>query len=148
MEGEVKCEALDVPAGPNFGPGSHESLVDAAKIINSAQRPVLSLGLLASRPENADAVRALLRKTGLPVVATFHAAGTASADLFKRFAGRIGQLDNTPGDEPRATIPLSTTRPYGIILDARESSISIPQVRMSIISTPLPSNFWETLQPV
>src|SRR6201987_580598 len=43
MEGEAKCEALDVPASPNFGPGSRESLADAAKIINAAQRPVLFL---------------------------------------------------------------------------------------------------------
>jgi acetolactate synthase-1/2/3 large subunit len=99
MEGEAKCEALDVRAKPRFGPASHESLVESAKIINSGRRPVLLLGLLSSRPENAEAIRAFLRKTGLPVVGTFQAAGTVSADLFKRFAGRIGQLDNTPGDE-------------------------------------------------
>src|SRR5246500_235278 len=56
MEGEAKCEALDVHASPKFGPASHESLLEAAKIINGAQRPVLLLGLLASRQENADAV--------------------------------------------------------------------------------------------
>jgi len=99
MEGEARCEVLDIPADPKFGAGSHESLGEAAKILNGAQRPVLLLGLLASRPENADAIRAFLRKTGLPVVGTFQAAGTVSADLFKNFAGRIGQLDNTPGDE-------------------------------------------------
>jgi acetolactate synthase I/II/III large subunit len=103
MEGEAKCEALDVPASPRYGPGSRESLMDASAIINSAQRPVALLGLLASRPENADAVRAFLRKSGLPVVGTFQAAGAVSADLFKNFAGRIGQLDNTPGDELLAT---------------------------------------------
>jgi acetolactate synthase-1/2/3 large subunit len=112
MEGEAKCEALDVRANPKFGPGSRESLVDAARIINGAQRPVLLLGLLASRPENADAVRAFLRKTGLPVVGTFQAAGTVSADLFKSFAGRIGQLDNTPGDELLATADVIITVGY------------------------------------
>jgi acetolactate synthase-1/2/3 large subunit len=112
MEGEAKCEALDVRASPKFGPGSRESLVDAAKIINGAQRPVLLLGLLASRPENADAVRAFLRKTELPVVGTFQAAGTVSADLFKSFAGRIGQLDNTPGDELLATADVIITVGY------------------------------------
>src|SRR5580698_3921967 len=103
MEGEARCEVLDVSTNPQFGPGSRESLVDAAKIINGAQRAALLLGLLARRPENADAVRAFLRKTGLPVVGTFQAAGTVSADLFMNFAGRIGQLDNTPGDELLAT---------------------------------------------
>jgi acetolactate synthase-1/2/3 large subunit len=112
MEGEAKCEALDVPASPKFGPGSRDSLVAAAKIINGAQRPVILLGLLASRPENADAVRALLRKTGLAVVGTFQAAGTVSADLFKSFAGRIGQLNNTPGDELLATADVIITVGY------------------------------------
>lgn len=112
MEGEAKCEVVDVPASPKFGPGSRESLVDASKIINGAQRPVLLLGLLSSRPENADAVRAFLRKTGLPVVGTFQAAGTVSADLFKSFAGRIGQLDNTPGDELLATADVIMTVGY------------------------------------
>jgi acetolactate synthase-1/2/3 large subunit len=109
MEGEAKCEALDVRANPKFGAGSRESLLEAAKIINGAQRPVLLLGLLASRPENAEAVRAFLRKTGLPVVGTFQAAGSVSADVFTRFAGRIGQLENTPGDELLATADVIIT---------------------------------------
>ena len=112
MEGEAKCEALDVNTSPKFGPANLESLVEAAKLVNSAQRPVLLLGLLASRPENADAVRRFLRKTGLPVVGTFQAAGTVSADLFKRFAGRIGQLDNTPGDELLAAADVIITVGY------------------------------------
>jgi acetolactate synthase-1/2/3 large subunit len=112
MEGEAKCEALDVNTSPKFGPANRESLVEAAKLVNSAQRPVLLLGLLASRPENADAVRRFLRKTGLPVVGTFQAAGTVSADLFKRFAGRIGQLDNTPGDELLAAADVIITVGY------------------------------------
>ena len=112
MEGEAKCEAVDVPANPRFGPGSRESLVDAAAIINGARRLVVLLGLLASRPENAGAVRAFLRKTGLPVVGTFQAAGSVSADLFKNFAGRIGQLDNTPGDELLAMADVIITVGY------------------------------------
>src|ERR1700685_3847570 len=55
MEGEAKCEALDVPASPGYGPGSRESLVEAAKIISGARRPVLLLGLLASKPDNGGA---------------------------------------------------------------------------------------------
>jgi acetolactate synthase-1/2/3 large subunit len=112
MEGEAKCEALDVPAPPRFGPGSRESLADAAKIINGAQRPMLVLGLLASRPEDADAVRRFLHKTGMPVVGTFQAAGTVSAELFHSFAGRIGQLGNTPGDELLAAADVIITVGY------------------------------------
>jgi acetolactate synthase-1/2/3 large subunit len=60
---------------------------------------VILLGLSASRPENAEAVRTLLRKTHTPVVGTFQAAGAVSSDLFDRFAGRVGQLGNSLGDE-------------------------------------------------
>ena len=112
MEGEATCEALDLSANPEFGPGNPGSLADAAKIINGAKRPMLLLGLLASRPKNADAVREFLRKTGLPVVGTFQAAGAVSSDLFKSFAGRIGQLDNTPGDELLATADVIITVGY------------------------------------
>jgi acetolactate synthase-1/2/3 large subunit len=112
MEGEAKCDVLGVSANPEFGPGSPESLAEAAKVINGAKRPMLLLGLLASRPSNADAVRAFLRRTGLPVVGTFQAAGTISFDLFKSFAGRIGQLDNTPADELLAAADVVVTVGY------------------------------------
>src|SRR5580692_2863584 len=99
MEGEANCEVLTGSARPAFGPGSQRSLEEAARIINGSRRVVLLLGLLASKPENADAVRAFMRKTGIPAVGTFQAAGTVSSDLFRSFAGRVGQLDNSPGDE-------------------------------------------------
>jgi acetolactate synthase-1/2/3 large subunit len=106
MEGEARCGVLDVAAVSNFGPGSRESLMEAANLINGAAVPVILLGLLASRPANADAVRAFIRKSGIPVVGTFQAAGTVSADLFRSFAGRVGQLDNAPGDELLAAADL------------------------------------------
>ena len=112
MEGEAKCDAFDVPASPAFGPGSRESLDQAAKIINGAERPVILLGLLASRPENAVAVRTFLRKSHIPVVGTFQAAGTVSSDLFHSFAGRVGQLDNSPGDELLAAADVIITIGY------------------------------------
>ncbi|MGA7159135.1 MAG: acetolactate synthase AlsS [Acidobacteriaceae bacterium] len=111
MEGEARCEALDVSA-PTPGPGSPESLAAATSIINRSDHCVVLLGLLSSRPENAEAIRAFLRKTGLPVVSTFQAAGTVSSDLFHRFAGRIGQLNNTPGDELLAAADTIVTIGY------------------------------------
>src|SRR6202453_4636328 len=99
MESDANCEVLTGSARPGFGPGSQRSLEEAARIINGSRRAVLLLGLLASKPENADAVRAFMRKTGIPAVGTFQAAGTVSTDLFRSFAGRVGQLDNSPGDE-------------------------------------------------
>jgi acetolactate synthase-1/2/3 large subunit len=99
MEGEANCEVLTGSRRPAFGPGNQQSLQEAARIISGSRRAVLLLGLLASKPENADAVRAFMRKTGIPAVGTFQAAGTVSSDLFRSFAGRVGQLDNSPGDE-------------------------------------------------
>jgi acetolactate synthase I/II/III large subunit len=112
MEGDAKCEVLEVPARPRFGPGNPDSLDLAAQIINAAQRPVILLGLSASRPENAEAARTLLRKTQTPVVGTFQAAGAVSSDLFDRFAGRVGQLDNSLGDEILASADVIITIGY------------------------------------
>jgi len=99
MEGPAACEAIGVSSNLSYGPADKASLEEAAKIIQTAQRPIVLLGMLASKPENADAIRTFLRKTNLPVVGTFQAAGTVSKDLFHSFAGRVGQLDNAPGDE-------------------------------------------------
>jgi acetolactate synthase-1/2/3 large subunit len=115
MEGEASCEALTGSPMPAFGPGSRDSIEEAARIVNAARRPVLLLGLLASKPGNADAVRALMRKTGIPAVGTFQAAGTVSTDLFHKFAGRIGQLDNSPGDELLAAADVIVTIGYDAV---------------------------------
>src|SRR4051794_16010820 len=112
MEADAKCDALDVPARTAYGPGSHESLYQAASIINSAERAVLLLGLSASKPENAEAVRSFLRKSHAPVVGTFQAAGTVSSDLIHNFAGRVGQLANSPGDELLAAADVIVTVGY------------------------------------
>jgi len=112
MEGTAACDAIGAESNPSYGPGTIESLREAARLIKESHRPVVLLGLLASRAENASAVRAFLRKTHLPVVGTFQAAGTVSADLFDRFAGRIGQLDNAPGDELLAAADVIITIGY------------------------------------
>src|SRR5580698_1455227 len=112
MEGEATCEAMTGSSLPAYGPGSRASLEEAAKIINKSHRAVILLGLLASRPANAEAVRAFMRKTGIPTVGTFQAAGAVSADLFHSFAGRVGQLDNTPGDELLAAADVIITVGY------------------------------------
>ena len=112
MEGEANCEVLAGSSQPSFGPGSQNSLEEAARIINGSQRAVMLLGLLASKPANAEAVRAFMRKTGIPTVGTFQAAGAVSADLVQNFAGRIGQLDNSPGDELLAAADVIITVGY------------------------------------
>jgi acetolactate synthase-1/2/3 large subunit len=57
------------------------------------------LGLLASKPANADAVREFVERNNLPVVGTFQSAGALSAHLFQNFGGRVGQLANQPADQ-------------------------------------------------
>ncbi|MGC2401843.1 MAG: acetolactate synthase AlsS [Acidobacteriaceae bacterium] len=99
MEAAAKCDVLTVPANPLYGPAGIDSIEEAVRLIWGSSKAVILLGLLASKPKNTEAIRSLVRKTHLPVVGTFQAAGAVSAELFENFAGRVGQLDNQPGDE-------------------------------------------------
>ncbi|MEX3943976.1 acetolactate synthase AlsS [Paraburkholderia sp. BR10937] len=80
------------------GAAATEAIAAAAKLLVKARNPVLLVGLLASRPENAEAVRRFVEKTGIPVVGTYQAAGTVDAANLGRFAGRVGLWNNQPGD--------------------------------------------------
>ncbi|MDB5308892.1 MAG: acetolactate synthase, catabolic [Gemmataceae bacterium] len=91
--------AVLTPVAPNrFGPADAEATAAAATLINGAARPVLLLGLLASQPRAAEAVRALLAGTKLPVVCTYQGAGVVPRDLFDCFGGRVGLFHNQPAD--------------------------------------------------
>ena len=88
------------PGNPlRYGVTHSATVMCVANLINHAQFPVLLLGQEASRPENTDAIRALLTKTGLPTVGTFQAAGVVSRELVSCFAGRVGLFRNQPGDQ-------------------------------------------------
>jgi acetolactate synthase I/II/III large subunit len=67
-------------------------------LINAAESPVVLLGLLASKPANASAVREMIAAHQLPVVGTFQSAGAIAAQLLDNFGGRVGQLANQPAD--------------------------------------------------
>jgi len=98
MTGEAYGDVL-TPVGPDvLGPATAVAISEAAEMINAAERPVLFLGMLASQPRNAEAVRELVRKTGLPVVSTYQAAGVISRDLFDLFGGRVGLFRTQPAD--------------------------------------------------
>jgi acetolactate synthase-1/2/3 large subunit len=87
------------PVGPpRLGPADTDAVAAAAALINGAERPVLLLGLLASQPRAAGAVRSLLAGTRLPVVCTFQGAGIVPRELFDWFGGRIGLFHNQPAD--------------------------------------------------
>ncbi len=99
MVGTAKCEVLIPPSYSGTGPADTAAIKEAARLINEAKRPVVLLGLLASKPPNATAVHEFVESAKLPVIGTFQAAGAVSADLFSNFGGRVGQISNQPGDE-------------------------------------------------
>ena len=102
--------AMLAPARPApLGPGDSETITEAVHLINQAQCPVLLLGMLASEPRNAAAVRRLLASTPLPVVCTFQGAGVVARELISCFAGRVGLFHNTPADQLLDTSDLVIT---------------------------------------
>ena len=99
MAGGADGEVLTPVAPEMLGPADADAIAAAAALINSAERPGLLLGLLASQPRAAEAVRVLLAKTKLPVVCTYQGAGVVPRELFDRFGGRIGLFHNQPADK-------------------------------------------------
>lgn len=83
---------------PIFGAADSASIAAAAKLINAAKLPVILLGQEASRAENTQAVRHLLKNNPFSVVGTFQAAGVISRELEHLFVGRVGLFKNQPGD--------------------------------------------------
>jgi acetolactate synthase-1/2/3 large subunit len=91
----------EVIAAPAFsGPGAADeaALTEAARLINAADNPVVLLGLYASKPVNAAAVREFIGRNNLPVVGTFQSVGAVGVHLLEHFGGRVGQLANQPSD--------------------------------------------------
>ena len=84
----------------------------ASALIDNASRPVLLLGLLASEVQAAQAVRALLAKTHLPVVCTYQGAGVVPQEFFHCFGGRVGLFHNQLADELLADADLVITVGY------------------------------------
>ncbi|MGY3586659.1 acetolactate synthase-1/2/3 large subunit [Bradyrhizobium sp. USDA 4341] len=105
----------DVVAPPKhsgLGPADGAAIAEAARLINAANNPVVLLGLLASKPANAEAVQEFIDRNKLPVVGTFQSAGALSAHLFENFGGRVGQLANQPADELLGSADLVITIGY------------------------------------
>jgi acetolactate synthase-1/2/3 large subunit len=58
MTGEAQCKPIGLGRFTDQGPAAEASLREAARLINSAQTPVVFLGLMASKPQVADAIHA------------------------------------------------------------------------------------------
>ena len=99
MTGETESRVLTPVYPVAFGPADAESVKTAASVINGAQCPVLLLGMLASQPSAATAIRQLVGRTKLAVVCTYQGAGVISQELFDCFGGRVGLFHNQPGDK-------------------------------------------------
>jgi acetolactate synthase I/II/III large subunit len=99
MAGTAKGDVLTPTAPGILGPADADGITSAARLINQAKQPILLLGLLASQPYAAQALRRLLAKTKLPVVCTYQAAGVVPRDLFDRFGGRVGLFHTQPADK-------------------------------------------------
>jgi acetolactate synthase-1/2/3 large subunit len=112
MVAPARCEVLTPPAYSGAGPADTTPIKEAARLINQAKRPVVLLGLLASKPQNATPVHELIESGKLPVVGTFQAAGAVSMNLFSSFGGRVGQINNQPADEILAAGDLVITIGY------------------------------------
>jgi acetolactate synthase I/II/III large subunit len=105
-------DVLPVPAFSGLGVADAAALAEAARLINQASNPVVLLGLLASKPSNAQALQTFMGRNKLPVVGTFQSAGAVGAHLFETFGGRVGQLPNQPADRLLQAADLVVTIGY------------------------------------
>ncbi len=145
---ETSMQQLSSPSCIRLGAAPQAAIESAAKQIQQAKKPVFLLGLEATRPENTQAIRALLKKTHIAAVNTYQAAGTISKELMDCFVGRVGLFKNQPGDELLDSADLVITVGYGSveydpeIWNAKSSQkqiIHIDYIPASIHSTYVPS---------
>jgi len=105
-------EPLSPPVFAGLGPADGGAIKEAARLINAASNPVVLLGMLASKPANAEALRTFIGKNNLPAVGTFQAAGAVGAMSFGNFGGRVGQIANQPADRLLESADLVVTVGY------------------------------------
>lgn len=99
MAAEVEAEILTPAVAEPLGPADPDGIATAAALMNKASRPVLLLGHLASESSAAQAVRAVLARTQMPVVCTYQGAGVVSREFFHCFGGRVGLFHNQLADQ-------------------------------------------------
>jgi acetolactate synthase-1/2/3 large subunit len=112
MMAPAGARLLDLPFKSGPGPADTGAIAEAARLLTAAQNPVVLLGLLASKPANAEAVRAFLEQNKLAVVGTFQSAGAVGEHLLESFGGRVGQIANQLADRLLASADLVVTIGY------------------------------------
>lgn len=99
MAASVEERVLTPVAPEPLGCAEPVAIAAAAALINHGKCPVLLFGLLASEAHAAQAARALLARTQLPVVCTYQGAGLVPREFFRCFGGRVGLFRNQPADK-------------------------------------------------
>lgn len=99
MVGPAADRVLTPASPPKGGASDPAAIAAAVQEVGKAKQPVLLLGMLASRPHNAAAVRALLARHVLPTVCTYQGAGVVPQTCLECFGGRVGLFHNQPGDK-------------------------------------------------
>jgi acetolactate synthase I/II/III large subunit len=97
---------------PTLGAAPADMIRRAAEKISKAKNPVILLGMGAGEPHATAAVRALLKRHGLPAVGTFQGSGAISRELLPLFFGRVGLFRNQPGDKVLAMADVVLTIGY------------------------------------
>lgn len=83
---------------PGLGPAEAAGIAAAARLIDAAKRPVVLLGMLASRATATASVRGLFAKAKFAVASTYQGAGVVSHELLACFGGRVGLFHNQLAD--------------------------------------------------
>lgn len=98
VDSPVKVPAIEPLHETKLGPASPNQITLLAQKIKEAQLPVFLVGMRASDPAIANAIRNIVGSANIPVVETFQAAGVISRELEDSFFGRVGLFRNQPGD--------------------------------------------------
>jgi acetolactate synthase-1/2/3 large subunit len=112
MMAPAGARLLDVPFKKGHGAADSGAIAEAARLLTAAENPIVLLGLLASKPVTAEAVRLFIEHAKLGVVGTFQSAGAVGEHLLQSFGGRVGQIANQPADRLLASADLVVTIGY------------------------------------
>jgi len=96
--GPAEGDPVTPVSPPQPGRAAREAIDEAVALIRKAENPVLMLGMMASRPRAAAAIRRLIGTIALPVVSTFQANGVVPRQNLASFGGRVGLFHNQPAD--------------------------------------------------
>lgn len=95
LKTETQATVLQVPERYTLGVSDCKM---AKTLWQQAKRPVVFLGIAASKPHVVEGVRGFLKENVVPIVGTFEAGGAVPRELVDRFMGRLGVFRNQPGD--------------------------------------------------